>query len=1236
MEIDWAKLFSEKVIGSGLSDNGVGPSKINCSKRDMEQKSRQPLRPIEPRPATLEVDSGSNTSFGLSPSSPLYMSTSPFQADDGLNVGTVKSASGSNGPRNKKARMRSTSMHVKVLYTLESNPQETLVANSITPAHVNLIPLRSKGGYNDNVASSWFGKVSLKACLESICTASPELVMRRDKDFILYAQDPIESFRASLRRLREENPQDKDGIPKICAAESSSSSGSAAFMVGKGFLSHALTEPGNGLVMIHGRVRSEYDEEEDEGDENFDFEGKVLEVNLRLKEAPNLEHKQHYGEFMQTKRPSVDTSDIILHSNKASFPSENKQNAYEAHSKERNSAPKREESISSTDNGVQQQLLQLLQALQEPRDSDDSSFKSEKPRRLKSEDSEASPTKSTPKHDMIETLLHTLTTNTPSELHSTPRGKALELGRSSPTNNPAKSKPVLAASPILGGLTPGYELNYLRNSPTSSAAPTPQTQQGKLTPSTSRVTLQQGEIDEEELPSTPIDERCCYNCGLRSQRTWRHLHLPDNADVRFPEGSATIMEGKKVHRSCNACGIYYFKYDGFSRPEHVWNRHEKMKTSEPTKQGWSEKFSKTQRSALARTLSEACAREVERRGSSRKADVYLAGIEAIEAAMGKHHRVRKSIPSRKNPDFESARMKDLTLDRHGKWRTKRSILENPEGLKPGRPKGRKTGEALGRNRQLKIEGSHRNESHFQSPLNATVELTNGRVSASSPPRNIGWAKHHAVATVSSPVRSVVSTVARPQKTPLNLAKNRYGAPTHLLNSSPATAFQTVMDEADTDWKALYGMSPRRSPRKNPSGVHNTINPYATALNTSPLRRDDNMLGSSDLLKMTSSSPLTRNRVKSGQFEWNWTSSDGLGSRKKAMSSVITSPLSPSPRQSRGTKRKSNQLQPGPSSNASHQSEQSLLGSGPFMGLDSTDDFGDDVEDPGEPGSPTLGRSRRLDKKKRVASGVAQADDPGAVSIMSGGLDQHASVLDAPDDWIRSTSMRELFPTPSPGKKWIQSPSQDIWGSPLAWELVKPSPSPAKKEAGQSKKSPRKPDTDEQRCSTSVSEVDQSISKPEPTNSHQLVHRKPLPATVEDASPSEITDNSPPEEDDDDDDCALEIDPNDESSMTALMGLLEDPYGLLQASGLSIPANHDKAIDTQDNDTLDRKPRLSGSANGFSVEQLAQVELFNEIEFDQQLAFFTNDGSSGVAAHVDPSSQEQSKRPNLKIENNTVP
>lgn len=138
------------------------------------------------------------------------------------------------------------------------------------------------------------GRVTLKACLGAICGASPELVLDNANDYIVYAVDPEESHRALQRSPthRVEASPSRRSMPQV--------------LVGKGFFSGGLEEPGEGSSAVTGRVRSEARQSSAFSSDEDEAAVEVLEVVLRMKEAPQRSREQ-YRSLMQGMGEGAET-----------------------------------------------------------------------------------------------------------------------------------------------------------------------------------------------------------------------------------------------------------------------------------------------------------------------------------------------------------------------------------------------------------------------------------------------------------------------------------------------------------------------------------------------------------------------------------------------------------------------------------------------------------------------------------------------------------------------------------------------------------------------------------------------------------------------------------------------------------------------------------------------------------------------------------------------------------------
>lgn len=125
--------------------------------------------------------------------------------------------------------------------------------------------------------NQYLGRVALKTCLSAICHASPELLLDKHTDYIVYAVDP------------QEAPS------TLSSSTTSPRRAHAPVFVGKGFFSGGLEEPGDGTSFVTGPIRAEprhgsaFSSDEDDASHGTD----MLEIVLRLKEASQRGREQY-------------------------------------------------------------------------------------------------------------------------------------------------------------------------------------------------------------------------------------------------------------------------------------------------------------------------------------------------------------------------------------------------------------------------------------------------------------------------------------------------------------------------------------------------------------------------------------------------------------------------------------------------------------------------------------------------------------------------------------------------------------------------------------------------------------------------------------------------------------------------------------------------------------------------------------------------------------------------------
>ncbi|WFD06365.1 hypothetical protein MVES1_001710 [Malassezia vespertilionis] len=321
----------------------------------------------------------------------------------------------------------------------------------------------------------------------------------------------------------------------------------------------------------------------------------------------------------------------------------------------------------------------------------------------------------------------------------------------------------------------------------------------------------------------------------------------------------------------------------------------------------------------------------------------------------------------------------------------------------------------------------------------------------------------------------------------------YGAPSYLLQSSPATVMNTLLSEADMDFVEMHRANflsrapasspPRRSPRKRPHGRNGTVNPYATRECDAP--RSDSAV------------PSTREAC------------------------IARSASSPSPSRKRAL--------------------------GPFMGIEE-DAFGC-------PQSPSVGRTiARAQRAEKLAEKRAAAQTP--TRAAQDWSPPSPSLALAPAEPAALDEHADTWPT-----KDVFGEHNGAWLNPhalAAWDAS---------QAAQ-------------------------VAKHAQTDERAVARRKPLPATVEDGSSSRSASPSSTYEGEDVDN---------------LVDLLEDPYGILAASGIGMPN-----VVGQDGNTF---ALSTGRSGGLSIDAFNGIEVYQAPAFAEQLREFTRSGGLGVAAHT---------------------
>ncbi|WFD30818.1 hypothetical protein MSPP1_001842 [Malassezia sp. CBS 17886] len=403
-------------------------------------------------------------------------------------------------------------MDVKVLYTLDSIGHHTMIARAD-----RRVPVRVAAGSSSSAHDPGFllGRVPLKTCLGAICLASPELVLDRANDYIVYAVDPEESHRVGAARSPRRAAPTPHASARADEALSPSKPGGtrapAPVLVGKGFFSGALEEPGDGTSSVTGRVRMEMRQasafSSDEDDEGRGVD--VLEIVLRMKEAP-LCGREKYLSMMRGM---------------AAGDSAARRAALSPASRDAPTAPG--EGAAQTTH-----LLQVLQALQ------------------------SHPSPSAPPEQ--QTQLANMLSMVAGALQS--GALATQGGRSTAH----AGAPQQASSPPQPGAPPLPSPHAtLLPSPGAFVPPAPprrsQTRRvcyncGTTTGRTWRI-LQLG-------ANTPVH----YAASERPPAD----AVPLTWTPRYRGHTSVAADGETRWQACNPCGLYYAKY-GVSRPDHVLN-----------------------------------------------------------------------------------------------------------------------------------------------------------------------------------------------------------------------------------------------------------------------------------------------------------------------------------------------------------------------------------------------------------------------------------------------------------------------------------------------------------------------------------------------------------------------------------------------------------------------------------------------------------------------------------------
>lgn len=1109
--------------------------------------------------------------------------------------------------------------------------------------------------------------------------ASPELILDRKRDYILYAVDPVETYRSTAHRTR-----------------TPSASREPVFR-GKGFFGWILEEEGDGDTVVVGKVsevgrRRSASWSDDDSDEYDDTA--YLDVEIRMKETEAQTREQFFarlGQFGTASaaggRPAAATSgsssSAAASPAPAPVPSKRKM---KSSSKLSSSRPPLAHSASSpirrthstptvrtapvqaqAPSSGQAQALQVLQLLQ--------TLQAQQQQQQAQEQSAPSPAAA----------------STP---FSTNPLEALLRFSGGASNNPDNAALLTRA---LGDALKAAGLKV----PSPTEQPTPSSSSNKL--SRSKSTSSAAASSSEMIG----EYRQCYNCGIiqSQQSVWRLPVLLEGTKVQVPdafvhdphrgangtrpddqnltpdETGCLLANGRSTWRACNRCGLFYTKWKK-NRPEKVTRKardHTAMDdaVSSPAP---------APQVAAPQPQPPAPAPSSSRKRASPEVDEIFEAGDEEEGDATQDEILGSSPPAPGGKRTKRDIDKELVRDKYGQWRSRRSVRENPEGRRSGRPQGRKNASGK-KGRGKRCETSEARDESESAAEGGKTPAAAGDTSASSSSKEGQQQQQQQDETSrpypqTSPLRSnsasgppivpirtfpwsnVPPNAASLQSTPTNLTPSRrgvrYGAPSNILMSSPATALDQLLSE---DFSFDFGnhtvgggpggvtqSSPiRRSPRKNPMGTREARNPFATTAggammapnavsNGSPSRAGNNNDGSAmdaslfdmDIFSaftnfkspssIVSSSEASKKPSPSSQSSQDAEASERRrslrtragGPSSGAMTS-LTSPSSPSPASHKRMRGHAALLQ------SSSPSVLSVKGLGANDDDDEDEDVGDSPSRAKEqrlkatsgpicPASPSLGQ-----KRKRDASGATVFATPTAAAASAS-----------------SPSMLTKGPSPAPNSA---SRRRGSAGSHIATTpRVTPRKSATQAQAG----------ADDSGSTTilavtassrppSVSPALRSKRKPSQSPLNLLVpgRRKPLPATVEDAPPSSAGSSPADAEEDDDEEEEGEdevaFSPYDHASVSSLLEMFEDPYGILAANGIGLPGG---ANVVASNNGTNGGAVTSGSGNGgvaFSMDHFDDIQLHDRNQFPAHLRTFTQEGARGVAALAMPGWQQQQQQ-----------
>ncbi|CAO1624669.1 unnamed protein product [Parajaminaea phylloscopi] len=1236
----------------------------------------------------------------------------------------------SQGPMRRRAPLERRTMEVRVWYTLDSSPHRMLAPGG-RPITVELLPElrpRNTSSTVDVKGKSVerpprFAKVTLKTCLSAICISSPELILDRQRDYILYVVDPEETYKSSVRRARQQT-QSRDGRAADADSRSPSSSSSSSYrpsssadhhaphesrdavFVGRGFFGWILEEEGDGNTVVLGKVSSGDDRGrtrmgsweggsyEDDDFEDDRAEDEYLDVEIRMKETESQSREQYFAMLRQfgsgprsAKAETGSSSTAGSHAGKSrasQVTSDGNRAAKSGPTFARSasaprprypasmSSPGKSSSAAGPPNSStpqQTQALQVLQLLQSLQAQQQQQQQQQLvPAATQSDSTRPSTAEALPV-SAVEALFK-MAGFSASAATSVSSVNAAGLTRSA-----SAPKPDLASgpgTPLRGQADSAQQAlidvfkaaglplpSHVVDPPTQEQA-TKSTSQQPVKGSSSRTASLHTKAAASEKAETTMQ---CYNCGVRgdSKSTWRLVVLPDGLKVEHPAsfecdptretqdlnqqdlsvdaaGHATA-NGRSSWRACNRCGLFWAKWKK-SRPEKI----ERGKTISSATSQSGKKRRRIDASARGTPLDDEDADDPRGEDDDERDEIEDSSPNGNGGSSHPTQKASKRI-RRANP-------MQLVKDKHGQWRSKRSVQENPEGRRPGRPPGCKTGEGQGKSRGAKRKVAQADTGSEPPGTTPTVSTTQSARS----PVNSAISSHHAHVPYaqSSPVRGVAAssgrhfpwtaslrnnaggppvgvanTTASANLTPGSLTPNRravrYGAPSHLLTSSPATALDALLSDGDFSFDfdsatSAAGLgrpnvtqsSPvRRSPRKNPSGTREGCNPYASyaSCSGSPRMAGKDGNGSnaaalfdtdfftaftnfkspgSDAVTAKRSSPPSDSSPSGDPSTAAETDTSAAWTRSRqrhhgaaqssSMMTSLTSPASPSPTSSLRSVRRGAL---GKASSARRSNALMDSSSPARQALGAGDEEEGDEEEEEEGDSPSRARKQRLNSQRSASIcpaspslGQKRKRDVASSAVGSASKTTRA-------EFANETEMKLT-------KGPVSSPTASRGGMSRNATPLKPSTAANGLGAASAVKGTAKSPVN------GVATPAARTSGGTPRSSALQPHRKPLPATVEDA-PSSSAGSSPVDYDG--------LSPYDHGTVESLFDMLEDPYGLLEANGIGLAG---VASGSQ-----------GGNSGAFSMEQFDSVQLHDRLQFGSHYRTFTEEGGKGVAAFALP-------------------